>query len=203
MRWLAVVVVVAGGPGLARADDGDDSGDGDVAADVADVDDDAAVTGSRERWASPEPQLHLDFVPPVNAEGPGASARHRTGVWDLGPRARLAVQGDWWKAPLTPQVPGPDDFDDLTLGWQAATELSYDLGPFRIGANLAVGHVDGRFERGTYQIVGVAIFRTFELSRWMHAWISLGVGRQQWVGSPPPGEADATVIGLSIGTTFR
>ncbi|MDB4960144.1 MAG: hypothetical protein JWP01_143 [Myxococcales bacterium] len=50
---------------------------------------------------------------------------------------------------------------------------------------------------------GVSVSRTVRLSRWMTGWISLDVGRQEWIDRAPPGEADSTTLALSIGTTFR
>jgi hypothetical protein len=149
------------------------------------------------------PLLHLDFVLPVKAESVGATTRRESYVLELGSRARLVADGTWWSSPLAPQPLGPDDTEDVARGWRAAYELSYDLGPFRLGATMALGRVDSRFERGTYRVVGVSASRTLRLSRWMLAWISLGVGRQQWFGAPPPGESDSTTVMLSIGTTFR
>ncbi len=155
------------------------------------------------RWQEPGPLLHLDFILPANTEGLGATTEREAYVLELGSSARLAVQGEWWKSTLSPQALQPDDLDDVSRGWRASYELSYDLGPFRLGGSMTLGHVDGRFERGTYRAVGVSASRTLRLSRWMLAWISLGVGRQQWLGAPPPGEANRTTVMLRIGTTFR
>src|SRR5689334_6113958 len=55
---------------------------------------------------------------------------------ELGPRARMVAQGSWWKTGRSPSMFA----DDLPLGgWQAAGELSYDLGPFRVGVNASLG----------------------------------------------------------------
>ena len=99
---------------------------------------------------------------------------------------------------------GPSDDVNTSRGWRAATQLTYDLGPFKLGASVAVNHVDSRFERGTYAFVGVSLYRTFRLSRWNIGWIALTLGRQQWFGAMPPnGEANATTASLNIGMTFR
>jgi hypothetical protein len=161
------------------------------------------TANARHRWEhQQEPLLHLDEILPVNAEGVGARTERETHVLDLGPRARMALESEWWKSTLTPQLFGPD-VDDIARGWHATYELSYDLGWFRLGANLSVGEVDTRYERGMYQILGVSAYRTFRISRWMLAWISVGVWRQQWFGAPPPGESNSTTVGLSLGATFR
>jgi hypothetical protein len=145
-----------------------------------------------------QPLLHLDDVPRVDAEA-GATTDHQTYVLDLGHGALMAAKGTWWTSTPT----SPLGFDAPAHGWRAAYELSYDLGLFRIGATAEAGHVDTRWERGSYRVVGLSAYRTFRLSPWMLAWISLGVEAQQWVDPPPPGEANHTTIKLSVGTTFR
>ena len=165
-----------------------------------------AVRVSR-RWEQPSgPLLHLDDLPRLGAEGVGADVAREGDVLALGPRARLALEGEWWESQLTPRalgLLGADPLDDRARGWRGAAELSYDLGPFRVGASVAMGHVDDRYGSGTYQMVGLFAYKTFRLSRWMRAWIALGITHQQWNGTPPPGESNATTIGLSLGTTFR
>ena len=147
-----------------------------------------------------EPILHVELIPALATEGLGGTTERATHVIDLGANVRLVGESEWWKASLTP---GQEN-DAVSRGWRASYELSYDLGLFRIGASVGMGHVDSRFERGTYRVVGISASRTFRLSRWMLAWISLGVGQQKWFGgTPPPAEADATTATLSIGTTFR
>lgn len=172
---------------------------------TARADDELPELGMRTpvRWEQQhEPVLHLDPIPPPATEGLGGETDRATSVIELGPRARLVGEGERWKSSLTPQAFGPE-IDDLSRGWRASYELSYDLGLFRVGASIGAGHVDSRFERGTYRVVSLAAYRTFRLSRWMLAWISLGIGHQDWFGNPPPGEANATTATLSIGTTFR
>lgn len=155
------------------------------------------------RWRhQDEPILHLDPIPPLATEGIGGKSDHETAVLELGAHARLVGEGEWWKASLSPMPSGPD-IDDIARGWRAGGTLSYDLGPFSVGATVQYGHVDSRFERGTYRYVGVSIYRTFRLSRWMLAWIALSAGRQSWLGTASTGEQNADTLMLSIGTTFR
>ncbi len=190
MRPLAWLVLLACSPAVVGADGTDDARP-------------VITVHAPQRWKEQEgPLLHLDYVPPSGVEGIGGTLQHETTVIDVTRRLRIVGDGSWWKASLSPQPLG-SEIDELAQGWRASYELSYDLGPFRIGASVAAGHVDSRYERGTYRIVGVSAYRTVRLSRWMLAWISLGVGRQQWFGQPPPGESNATFVGLTLGTTFR
>jgi hypothetical protein len=152
-----------------------------------------------------EPLLHLEYNLPLDTEGLGGAKDSAHTVIDVGNRARIVMGGDWWKSSLTPYAVGASELgaDDIARGWRGGLELSYDLGPFRVGANAVLGHVDSQYERGSYRLLGVSISRTFRLSRWMRGWISLGIGQQQWYGKPPNGEANNTTATLSIGTTFR
>lgn len=156
-----------------------------------------------ERWRSDEPVLHIDPVPPLATEGIGGKSERETQILELGPRARLVGEGEQWKASLSPQPAFGAEIDDMSRGWRASYALSYDLGLFKVGASVEYGHVDSRYERGTYRFVGISAYRTFRLSRWMLAWIALSAGRQEWLGLPPSGEANSNSVMLSIGTTFR
>jgi len=146
-----------------------------------------------------EPLLHIDHVPPLTAEA-GATTERTTSILELGKGVRLAAEGTWWSAAQRSPLSG---LDDLAHGWRAASELSYDVGPVRIGIHAGAGQVDSRFERGNYHFAGASASRTFQISRWMRAWISLGLGFQRWSGAPPPGEANSASLQLSVGTTFR
>ncbi len=142
-----------------------------------------------------EPLLHLDMTP-LAAEAEGGIVDGRAAALDLGPRAHLAAEGRWWQTGLAPSMFATDLREH---GWRAAAELSYDLGPFRVGVNASLTR-DGE---STHRAVGLFAFRTFRLSRWMHAWIMLGVALEQWdVGDGAPRRQGVTA-GLSIGTTFR
>ena len=142
-----------------------------------------------------EPLLHLDGVSidPTVAEG-GLEDR-RAVVVELGPRARLVAEGRSWEYGLAPEASS----GDLRIhGWRAGAELTYDLGPFSVGTNVAITR-DGNVSR---RMVGLFAFRTFHLSRWMHAWISFGVALEQVDADHAP-PLRGTNIGLSLGTTFR
>jgi len=143
-----------------------------------------------------EPLLHLDGALLDRAAAEGVTVDARALTLELGPRARLAAQGASWQTGSSPSMSA----DGLRLhGWQAAGELSYDLGPFRVGVNASLGRTGDL----SHRMVGLFAYRTFKLSRWMTAWITLGLSWEQWdtpaIASPRPG----TSLGLSLGTTFR
>jgi hypothetical protein len=198
---LAAIAALAGGTAWA---------DGGTGADGGPETDEAAGNSSRltvraaRRWQDGGPLLHLDPGTPTAAEGVAAEAHSEERVVELG-RLRLATGGRWWQSGLAID-PGRlrGDHDPATArGWRAAAELSYDLGPVRIGVTGAIGEVDGRLERGRYRDVAVSISRTFRLSRWMHGWISLSLGHRSWNARPLYGEPDGTTLLLGAGTTFR
>lgn len=137
-----------------------------------------------------EPLLHLD---PTRAEAEGGLVERQTTLIEVGPRARLATETQWWKTGLAPSMFEPDL---VTSGWRAAAELSYDLGPFSVGVNASLTH-DGAT---SHRAVGLFAFRTFRLSRWTKLWIILGLSYEQLEGATTASGASA---GLRIGGTFR
>ncbi len=142
-----------------------------------------------------EPLLHLDITP-LAAEAEGGIMDGRAAVLELGPRARLVAEGRWWQTGLAPSMFA----ENLPYnGWRAALELSYDLGPFRVGVNASLT----REGESSHRAVGLFAFRTFRLSRWMHAWIMVGVAYEQWHEPGLGGPRQGLTAGLSIGTTFR
>lgn len=194
-------VLVVCSAAVARADDTP------LADTHSDHDSDSETAGIRmrtERHTTGDPPLlHLDTDLGVASMAPGAQTDSDTTTLEFGRRTRIVAEGEWWKSSLAPKLFGPD-IDEVSHGFRGGLELSYDLGPFSLGGNVAYGHVDSRYQRGTYRTTGITAFRTFRLSRWMLGWISLGLGKQEWLGTkPPPGEANQNTIMLSIGTTFR
>jgi hypothetical protein len=158
--------------------------------------DDTALHARHLSKAQTEPWLHLDGTAPDRADAEGGLTDGRATVIKLGPRARLTAEGKWWQTGLAPSMFA----EDLRLhGWRASTELSYDLGPFRIGVNASIER-DGD---STHRMVGLFVFRTFRLSHWMHAWIVLGVAFEQWPGADQPGTRQGLNVGVALGTTFR
>ena len=162
---------------------------------TAAADDGGALRVRLTREEPAQPLLHLDglTLDPTIGEG-GLADRNGIDI-ALGPRARLAAEGQSWQTGLAPSAFA----EDLRLhGWRAGGELTYDLGPFSVGVNVSMTQ-DGGVSRRT---LGLFAFRTFHLSRWMHAWIMFGVAleRLDIDGAPPQ---QGVNIGLSLGTTFR
>jgi hypothetical protein len=126
----------------------------------------------------------------------------------LGAHTWAVVEGSWWSAEREAAAYGGSR-DRLGHGWTTGLHIAHDFGVFRVDAGGTVGQVDGvddlghRNARGIYTDLGVTISRTFRLSRWSVAWISLGVGRRYWQGAAPTGESDGTQVMLKIGVTFR
>jgi hypothetical protein len=162
---------------------------------VASADDTTRIRMRRHGEAQAEPWLHLDATTLDSARAEGGLIDGRAAILDLGPRTRLAAEASWWQTGLAPSMFA----EDLGVsGWRASAELSYDLGPFRIGMNASMS----RNGDNSHRMIGLFAFRTFRLSRWMHAWIMVGVAYEQWdVGRQPP--LGGTRVGLSLGTTFR
>jgi len=126
----------------------------------------------------------------------------------LGRQTWAVLDGSWWSAEReSASYAGARDRPGH--GWNAGLHIAHDFGVFRIDAGGSVGEFDGlddfgrRDARATYTDLGVTISRAFRLSRWNTAWISLGVGHRRWQGAPPPGEANATQVMLTVGITFR
>jgi hypothetical protein len=159
------------------------------------ADDTTTIRVHHRGEAETEPLLHLD-VTPLSANAEGGMMDSDAASIDLGPRARLAAEGRWWQSGLAPSMFA----EDLQVhGWRAAAELSYDLGPFRVGVNASLDRVGS----SSHRAVGLFAFRTFRLSRWMHAWIMLGVSYEQWLGTGTLPPRNGVTTGLSLGTTFR
>ena len=144
-----------------------------------------------------EPLLHLDATTLDPLKADGGIHDSRITLFDLGPRMHLATEGDWWQSGLSPSMFA----NDLrTHGWRATGELSYDLGPFRVGVNASLD----RTGNSTHRMIGLFAYKTFLLSRWMHAWISLGISFEQWDDPEVPRDRrQGVTAGFTLGTTFR
>jgi hypothetical protein len=167
-----------------------------LASAVASADDRSTAIRVRHTDDDPaEPRLHLDATTLDRANAEGGLVDGRSPLFALGPRARFAAEGRWWQTGLAPSTFATD----LRVhGWRAGAELSYDLGPFRIGVNASMT----RTADGSHRMVGLFAYRTFRLSHWMHAWILLGVAYEQWQVAGVAGKQGVNV-GLALGTTFR
>jgi len=156
---------------------------------------DPTIRVRRHGEAQPEPWLHLDATIVDSGAAEGGLVDGRAVLVEVGPRARLSAEGKWWQTGLAPSM-FAEDLEHHA--WRASAELSYDLGPFRVGLNASIG----REGDSTHRMVGLFAYRTFRLSRWMHAWIVFGVAYEQWDGVGP-GPRRGLNTGLSLGTTFR
>jgi hypothetical protein len=164
--------------------------------------DDGLEVRARSELLDPGPRLELDPVLPPLLVGLGATAQVDRTELRIGADTRVVLEGVRWihdDAAALPHVDLP------ARGWRAAVRLSRDLGFAHLEAGASLDEVDSRFGSGRHVDLGLSIRRTFRLSRWMTAWISLGVGRRRWLGDEPPpaGESDATSVMLRVGTTFR
>lgn len=93
--------------------------------------------------------------------------------------------------------------DVVEHGWRAAAGFTRDFGFARLTAGASYNAMNGRFGDGSYVDFTVALTRTFKLSRWMTAWISLSLGLRSWTSTPPLGQKNGGALMLSVGTTFR
>jgi hypothetical protein len=161
---------------------------------VASADDAIGVRARHRAEGSGEPWLHLDPTIVDRARAEGGLLDGRALQLDLGPRARMAVEGTWWQTGLAPSM-FEDDLREH--GWRASGELSYDLGPLRVGMNASLS----RTGDSSHRMVGLFAYRTFQLSRWMRAWVMLGLAFETW--SSGATTRQGLSAGLTLGTTFR
>lgn len=69
-----------------------------------------------------------------------------------------------------------------------------------VGVNASLARTGDR----SHRMVGLFAYRTLRLSRWMHAWIALGVAYEQWdLADPRAARQQGMTAGVSVGTTFR
>lgn len=204
---IAVAVVAAGGS--ARADDvaagGSARGDDDVATVLPDAPlvEDLSVREARSLLHDPgAPRLTLDVVPRPHIVGLGVTEDTRRAAISLGKRAAITLSGTSWKG-YADAVPRGGAESDVARGTRTAIGFHYDLGWLQIDAELAQNGLSSRYGSGTYREVSLRISKSHRFSRWVTGWIGLSLGYRQWEGTPPPGEADAWNIMLSIGGTFR
>jgi hypothetical protein len=147
------------------------------------------------------PYLRLDPVQAPDLVSFDASRDGETTAIAVG-HTLLVLRGDWWAGdkddPLHPHV------DQRGNGWRAGIQLARDLGFVKVSAGASVNRVDTDNGSGTYRQLDLAVSRSKRFSRWMTAFVSLGLGVRRWSGAAsPPGEANGHQVTLTIGTTFR
>lgn len=140
------------------------------------------------------PLLSLDPFLRSNVEGFEADVKTERKDFALGPNTRARIESEAWTNPMLGGA-----------GWGATARLAYNFHGLQFGFEAGYHRVDGQLTHGGYRFLGFSIAKTFKLSKWMTAWISLTVGQRQWLGDrgPPTGETNDTSAMLSIGTTFR
>ena len=163
-------------------------------ASVARADDGALHVHMVHEEEADGPLLHLDVVELDPTIGTGGLSDGKQVALSLGPHARLAAEGKWWQTGLAPSGFASDLPDH---GWRAGGELSYDFGWFSLGMNVSMTHDI----TGSHRMVGLFAYKRFNLSRWMHAWIALGLSFDRY--DDTRGTRSGTTLGLSLGTTFR
>jgi hypothetical protein len=146
------------------------------------------------------PWLTLDPVLTSQLEGLGAAEHTERVERPLGPHATLVLETSQWENDDKEMRAG---IDLPGRGWRAAVRLAYDLGPVTLGASAAFAQIDNQLGHASHIDLGVSLFRTLRLSRWMTAWISLGLGHRRWLERGAIGTPDATEWMLTVGTTFR
>ncbi len=134
----------------------------------------------------------------------------RSGLWTfedsdrsalvLGDSTRAVADGTWWSNVDQPSSPA---LGVAARGWAAGLHVERDLGFAQLVVHSSVEDLETRFGRERRASFGITLQRTYVLSRWMTAWVSLGIGRTVWLGTPAPHDGDGTTAMLSIGTTFR
>ena len=138
------------------------------------------------------PLLHVD--PTLIDPSMGSPSESHGVALTLGPHARFAAEGTSWVSGLSPD----DAIDAHDHGWRGAAELTYDLGWFSLGANVSMT----QDITGTHRTAGLFAYKRFNLSRWMHAWIALGLSFDRYDDTRGVVRSGST-LGLSLGTTFR
>jgi hypothetical protein len=160
---------------------------------LADEVDSIHLSDHAEDAALPAPVLQLDPTLRPNGEGLGDSDVHHRNLFELPAGFQL----------VTDTVERRNDLDVTTAGWRVESWLHRDLGFATLTVGGGFEHIDSRYLHGTYRELGAAITRTFSWANGRIGRISLSIGQIKWSGGEPPkGEANATQVMLSVGTTF-
>jgi hypothetical protein len=148
--------------------------------------------GIRVETREQAPILVLDPTLESRFETHGADEQHDHAVIPVGHGVDAILDQMSWA-----------DQDIMQNGWRSAAGLTRDFGFARLTAMGSYNGIDGRLGDGRYVDLTVALTKTFHLSHWMTAFISLSLSVRQWTGTPPPGERNGATGMLSVGTTFR
>lgn len=177
-----------------------------VSADVVHVDGDTSIRVTSELMTERDgPWLQLDPQLPIKLESFDAERDGKSTTLELGTRAKLTLDGEWWSS--GPRMLGGGRIADRDVrgnGWSAGVRGSYDLGPVVLEVGISGSSIDTPYGSGRYRDYTVALTRRFHWTRNIPGWISLSVGRRVWHKDkpPPPGEEDSTTLMLSVGGSF-
>jgi hypothetical protein len=168
----------------------------------ADRDDDATETPPDDS------ELILDplFLPPPLEGLAGADAEREGVTLPMGRRTLARLEGSWWQnedSALTGTRFRDAAIDVPALGWSVSAELVHDVGWAELVLGTSLSAIESRYGRGKYLTAGVGLRKRWKLSRFTTIWLMLGAGMQSWLGEPPPGQRSSTVMGLTVGGTFR
>ncbi|MGE0397379.1 MAG: hypothetical protein AB7T06_11705 [Kofleriaceae bacterium] len=170
---------------------------------IAHADDELGVHESGALFHDPDaPLLTLDVVPRPNIVGLGVTEDTKRTAISLNKRASITLTGTSWKG-YSDAVPLDGSERDIARGHRAAIGFHYDLGWLQLDAEIANNVLSSAYGSGAYREYSLRLSKSHRFSRWVTGWIGLSIGRRQWEGTPPTGEADSTFIMLSIGGTFR
>jgi hypothetical protein len=132
--------------------------------------------------------LHLDADLRLTVDNLHSKIAREERSFQLGPRARVALQSEWRVV----------DHEIPLRGWRAAASGTYELGGLTLSATVGVEQVDTDIGRHGLATAGIAVGRNFRVGRKVRAWLGLAAGHRRWLGEPPPGEANATQVMLSL-----
>jgi len=151
------------------------------------------------------PWLELDPILATRLESFDAERDSKATTIEVGSRAKLTLDGEWWSA--GPRMLGNGRIADRDVwgnGWTAGVRGSYDLGPLELGAGASVSQIDTPYGSGRYRDLSVSVTHRFHWSKHVPGWITLSLTRRTWATDQPPpdGEEDSTTLMLSVGGSF-
>jgi hypothetical protein len=157
----------------------------------------AEATGGREPQESHRAPPPPRFYPTLDVTE--VCLDEQTARFQLTEDTELRLTGSW---PSGDPLAGASG-DGPPPMWRASAEASHDLGWARVHANAGHEYVQTELGRGRSVEAGVGVTRTFRLTTGVTGFVSLTLGRRQWIGKPVPGELDSTQVMLSAGVRWR
>lgn len=139
-----------------------------------------------------DPFLHLDGHLRLSVDDLDAKLERFERRLQLGDHARIVLTTDWRQ--VDHQIP--------LRGWRTGAAGSYDIAGVTLSASAGVEQVDTDLGRGTLTTAGIAVGKSFRLSRTVRGWIGVSLGQRRWLGKPPAGDADATHLLLGARLTY-